>query len=96
MLTKSGAKLLDFGLARATGLASNLNQLSRSPTMSRPLTAEGTYRGTFQYIAPEVLEGGEADPRGDIFAFGATLFEMATGKRAFEGKSQASLMSAPS
>ena len=94
MLTKSGAKLLDFGLARVTGLASNLSELSRSPTMSRPLTAEGTIVGTFQYIAPEVLEGEEADPRSDIFAFGATLFEMATGKRAFEGKSQASVIAA--
>ncbi|MGH7680543.1 MAG: protein kinase domain-containing protein [Candidatus Eiseniibacteriota bacterium] len=94
MLTKSGAKLLDFGLARATGLASNLSELSRSPTMSRPLTTEGTIVGTFQYIAPEVLEGAEADARSDIFAFGATLFEMATGKRAFEGKSQASVIAA--
>ncbi len=94
MLTKSGAKLLDFGLARATGLAPSLNEMSRSPTMSRPLTAEGTIVGTFQYIAPEVLEGEEADARSDIFAFGATLFEMATGKRAFEGKSQASVIAA--
>ncbi len=94
MLTKSGAKLLDFGLARVTGLASNLTELSRSPTMSRPLTAEGTIVGTFQYIAPEVLEGAEADARSDIFAYGATLFEMATGKRAFEGKSQASVIAA--
>jgi len=94
MLTKSGAKLLDFGLARGTGLAANLSEMSRSPTMSRPLTAEGTIVGTFQYIAPEVLEGAEADARSDIFAFGATLFEMATGKRAFEGKSQASVIAA--
>jgi eukaryotic-like serine/threonine-protein kinase len=94
MLTKSGAKLLDFGLARATGLGDAGAGLSRSPTMSRPLTAEGTIVGTFQYIAPEVLEGAEADERADIFAFGATLFEMAAGKRAFEGKSQASVIAA--
>src|SRR5262245_44219739 len=65
MLTKSGAKLLDFGLARATGLGEAGGD-SRSPTMSRSLTAQGTIVGTFQYIAPEVLEGGEADERADI------------------------------
>jgi Tol biopolymer transport system component len=91
MLTKSGAKLLDFGLARATGLAPTASQLS-SPTMSRPLTAEGSIVGTFQYMAPEQLEGKEADARSDIFSFGAVLYEMATGKRAFEGRSQASLI----
>ncbi len=94
MLTKAGAKLLDFGLARATGLAADAGNVSRSPTMSRPLTAEGTIVGTYQYMAPEVLEGNEADARSDIFAFGALLFEMATGKRAFEGKSQASVIAA--
>ena len=91
MLTKSGAKLLDFGLARATGLAPTASQLS-SPTMSRPLTAEGSIVGTFQYMAPEQLEGKEADARSDIFSLGAVLYEMATGKRAFEGRSQASLI----
>jgi len=91
MLTKSGAKLLDFGLARATGLAPTASQLS-SPTMSRPLTAEGSIVGTYQYMAPEQLEGKEADARSDIFSFGAVLYEMATGKRAFEGRSQASLI----
>ena len=94
MLTKSGAKLLDFGLARTTGLAASLSDLSRSPTMSRPLTTEGSIVGTFQYLAPETLEGKEADARCDIFAFGAVLYEMATGKRAFEGKSQASVIAA--
>jgi Tol biopolymer transport system component len=94
MLTKSGAKLLDFGLARTTGLAPTLSDLSRSPTMSRQLTAEGTIVGTFQYLAPETLEGREADARSDIFAFGAMLYEMATGTRAFEGKSQASVIAA--
>jgi eukaryotic-like serine/threonine-protein kinase len=91
MLTKSGAKLLDFGLARATGLAPIAGEMS-SPTMSRPLTAEGTIVGTFQYMAPEQLEGKEADGRSDLFSFGAVLYEMATGRRAFEGKSQASLI----
>ena len=92
MLTKSGAKLLDFGLARATGLAPSAGEMTASPTMSRPLTAEGTIVGTFQYMAPEQLEGKEADPRSDLFSFGAVLYEMATGRRAFEGKSQASLI----
>ena len=62
--------------------------------MAEPLTAEGTIVGTFQYMAPEQLEGGEADARSDIWALGCVLYEMATGKRAFEGKSQASLIAA--
>jgi Tol biopolymer transport system component len=91
MLTKSGAKLLDFGLARATNLDSP-SDVTQSPTLSRPLTKAGTLVGTFQYMAPEQLEGREADPRTDIFAFGAVLYEMATGQRAFTGASQASLI----
>jgi Tol biopolymer transport system component len=94
MLTKSGAKLMDFGLARATGLAPSAGAMSHTPTMSRPLTAEGTIVGTFQYMAPEQLEGGEADARADLWALGCVLYEMATGKRAFAGKSQASLIGA--
>jgi serine/threonine protein kinase len=93
MLTRSGAKLLDFGLARATGLAAAPEAgLTQSPTLSRPLTAEGTIVGTFQYMAPEQLEGKEADARTDVFALGAVIYEMATGRRAFEGSSQASLI----
>jgi Tol biopolymer transport system component len=101
MLTKSGAKLMDFGLARATGFpgaanASELTQemLTRSPTVAQPLTAEGTLVGTFQYMAPEQLEGKEADARSDIWALGCVLYEMATGRRAFEGRSHASLIHA--
>ncbi len=94
MLTNSGAKLMDFGLARATGLASEAGTLTESPTMSRALTAEGTIVGTFQYMAPEQLEGKEADTRADLWALGCVLYEMATGERAFEGTSQASLISA--
>jgi Tol biopolymer transport system component len=94
MLTKSGAKLMDFGLARAALAAATPGALTESPTMSRPLTAEGTIVGTFQYMAPEQLEGREADARSDIWALGCVLYEMATGQRAFEGKSQASLISA--
>ena len=93
MLVKSGAKLLDFGLAKlqATETPTNLSGL---PTEQASLTAEGTILGTLQYMAPEQLEGKEADSRTDIFAFGAVVYEMATGKRAFEGKSQASLIAA--
>jgi Tol biopolymer transport system component len=109
MLTKTGAKLMDFGLARgATGssLAGSssggsdrtagtvMAALTQSPTVAAPLTAEGTIVGTFQYMAPEQLEGKEADARSDIWALGCVLYEMATGKRAFEGKSQAGLISA--
>jgi Tol biopolymer transport system component len=94
MLTKSGAKLMDFGLARAAGLAAAPGTLTESPTVSRPLTAEGTIVGTFQYMAPEQLEGKEADARSDLWALGCVLYEMATGKRAFEGQSQASLIAA--
>src|SRR5512134_391230 len=98
MLTKSGAKLMDFGLARATGLAGGLGSgvtvggLTQSPTVGQPLTAEGTIVGTFQYMSPEQLEGKETDARSDLWALGCVLYEMATGKRAFEGKSQASLI----
>jgi serine/threonine protein kinase len=91
MLTATGAKLLDFGLARSIAL-DPASDLSQSPTVGRSLTAEGSIVGTFQYMAPEQLEGKESDARTDIFAFGATLYEMATGKKAFAGNSQASLI----
>jgi Tol biopolymer transport system component len=94
MLTKRGAKLMDFGLARATGPPPVAGALSESPTASRPLTAEGTLVGTFQYMAPEQLEGKEADQRTDLWALGCVLYEMATGKRAFEGTGQATLIAA--
>ena len=92
MLTKSGAKLLDFGLAKATPGQSGLSTAPEAVTITEPLTGKGTIVGTFQYMAPEQLEGKEADQRTDIFAFGAVLYEMATGKRAFEGSSRASLI----
>ncbi len=94
MLTKAGAKLMDFGLARATGLAVAAAGLAESPTVSRPLTAEGAIVGTLQYMAPEQLEGKEADARADLWALGCVLYEMATGRRAFAGTSQASLIAA--
>jgi eukaryotic-like serine/threonine-protein kinase len=94
MLTKSGTKLLDFGLAKLKQEATPANvTLSKVPTEDA-LTAQGTILGTLQYMAPEQLEGKEADARTDIFAFGAVVYEIATGKRAFEGKSQASLIAA--
>jgi len=92
MLTKSGVKLLDFGLAKAMEAPSARSSLTALPTAAHNLTAEGTILGTFQYMAPEQLEGKEADARTDIFAFGAVLYEMATGRKAFEGSSQASLI----
>jgi Tol biopolymer transport system component/tRNA A-37 threonylcarbamoyl transferase component Bud32 len=96
MLTKSGAKLLDFGLAKAmdSASASGVTLSLTGPAASKPVTAAGTLLGTFQYMSPEQIEGKEADARSDIFAFGAVVYEMATGKRAFEGKSQASVIAA--
>jgi len=102
MLTRSGAKLLDFGLAKlreerdgaAGAPAVPGSGGSLLPTATRNLTTAGTLLGTFQYMAPEQLEGKEADARTDIFTFGALVYEMATGHRAFEGKSQASLIAA--
>ncbi|HUP46313.1 MAG TPA: protein kinase [Thermoanaerobaculia bacterium] len=94
MITKSGAKVLDFGLAKYATPDAGRGTLDATalPTEHRPITEEGTILGTIQYMAPEQLEGEEADPRTDIFALGVLLYEMATGKRAFEGKSRASLI----
>ena len=96
MLTKTGAKLMDFGLAKPSSQshapASGLTLTS--PVASRPLTQEGMVVGTFQYMSPEQIEGKEADARSDIFALGAVLYEMATGKGAFEGKSTTSVIAA--
>ncbi|HXT86354.1 MAG TPA: protein kinase, partial [Verrucomicrobiae bacterium] len=99
MLTKSGAKLMDFGLAKATGdsAAPALETLTQSLNPSgrtAPVTVQGTIVGTFQYMSPEQMEGKEADARSDIFSLGAVLYEMATGKRAFEGKTTASVIAA--
>lgn len=98
MLTRSGAKLMDFGLAKPTIVdasgASGLTMTLSTPPGSHPLTAEGTVVGTFQYMSPEQVEGKEADARSDIFALGAVLYEMITGKRAFPGKTQISVLSA--
>ena len=94
MLTKSGTKLLDFGLAKLRKDAASGSPLSQLPTANEGITAQGTILGTLQYMAPEQLEGKETDARTDIFAFGAVVYEMATGQKAFEGKSQASVISA--
>jgi Tol biopolymer transport system component len=94
MLTKTGAKLLDFGLARPASETGIVHGMTEMPTQAKPLTQEGTILGTFQYMAPEQLEGQEADARTDIFALGALLYEMATGRRAFEGSSKTSLIAA--
>ena len=92
MLTKAGAKLLDFGLATTgqTALAGAGTMMPTSPN----LTAKGTILGTFQYMAPEQLEGREADARSDLFAFGALVYEMIAGRKAFDGRSHASLIAA--
>ena len=95
MLTKSRTKLMDFGLAKpvkgTTPVSGLTNTLS---TPQNPVTIEGTVVGTFQYMSPEQVEGSEADARSDVFALGAVLYEMVTGKRAFEGKTAASTIAA--
>jgi serine/threonine protein kinase len=107
MLTKSGAKLLDFGLAKPLGatvasgtgsgaspsvFAAALTQTMPSPSPATPLSTAGAVIGTVQYMSPEQIQGIEADARSDIFSFGVMLFEMVTGKRTFEGKTQASIV----
>lgn len=107
MLTKVGAKLMDFGLAKpgtAVAVAGAIGPITPStPTMSlasltsataSPLTQKGSIVGTFQYLAPEVLQGTEADERSDLFSFGCVLYEMITGRQAFAGKSQLSVLTA--
>jgi len=93
MLTATGAKLLDFGLARPPVSLSSATTIA-AVTPSSPVTAEGTIVGTFQYMSPEQVEGKDLDGRSDIFSLGAVLYEMVTGKKAFEGKSQLSVASA--
>jgi serine/threonine-protein kinase len=94
VVTKTGAKLLDFGLAKGVTPAATFSGVSIAPTRQQDLTAQGSIVGTLQYMAPEQIEGQEADVRTDIFAFGVLLYEMLTGKKAFEGNSQASLIGA--
>jgi eukaryotic-like serine/threonine-protein kinase len=91
MITRSGAKLLDFGLAKAA-YGSSSGAQHEDPTEQKPLTEEGIVVGTIQYMAPEQLEGIGVDARTDIFALGSVLYEMATGRRAFSGTSRTRLM----
>ena len=93
MLTRTGAKLLDFGLSKPAPLTQIVSPDSATRQMTeKPLTAEGTIVGTFQYMAPEQIEGRDADARTDLFAFGALLYEMLTGRRAFDGKTRTSMI----
>jgi Tol biopolymer transport system component len=92
MLTKSGAKLLDFGLAKERPAAVEPSELSMVPTRTSPVTIQGMILGTLHYMAPEQVEGDATDARTDIFAFGSVLYEMVTGKKAFDGNSQASVI----
>src|SRR5712664_1139805 len=94
MLTSSGAKLLDFGLAKAAPPLVAGATLTAAATRTTPVTEQGTIVGTFQYMSPEQVEGKEVDARSDIFSFGSVLYEMVTGRRAFPGKSQLSVASA--
>ena len=95
MVTKSGVKLLDFGLAKmGAGGRPGAGNLSQLPTEDAGLTEKGSLLGTLQYMSPEQLEGKDADARSDIFSFGATLYEMLTGRKAFAARSQASVIAA--
>src|SRR5277367_4332114 len=94
MLTPTGAKLLDFGLAKPAVPLASLATLTATAAKQSPATQEGTIVGTFQYMSPEQVEGKELDGRSDIFSLGAMLYEMLTGQRAFDGKSQLSVASA--
>ena len=93
-LTTHGAKLLDFGLARGPALRTEPADVTQSPTVSTPITAKGAIVGTLQYMSPEQLEGKPLDGRSDLWSFGAILYEMVTGIRAFQGESQASIIGA--
>jgi serine/threonine protein kinase len=84
MLTRGGAKLLDFGLAKMAAPVVSSETETLGPTAAPPITAQGTILGTFQYMPPEQLEGKETDARSDIFSFGAMLYEMITGRKGFE------------
>jgi serine/threonine-protein kinase len=95
MLTRSGPKLLDFGLAKLRQPVAAVAGLSVAATAERPLvTAKGTIVGTLHYMSPEQIDGRDADPRSDIWAFGCVLYEMLTAQKAFDGSTPASLIAA--
>src|SRR5467141_2099540 len=93
ILTGSGAKLLDFGLAKAAVALAAGATLTAAATHTTPVTHQGTIVGTFQYMSPEQVEGKDVDAGSDIFSFGSVLYEMVTGRRAFQGKSHVSVAS---
>jgi serine/threonine-protein kinase len=94
MLTTTGAKLLDFGLAKPAAPLTSLATLTATAAKQSPATEQGAIVGTFQYMSPEQIEGNDLDGRSDIFSLGAVLYEMLTGQRAFQGRSQLSVASA--
>jgi serine/threonine protein kinase len=98
MLTQTGVKLMDFGLAKSlparASAAASLSVTGSSPAANSPVTEKGMVIGTFQYMSPEQVQGKEVDARSDIFSLGAVLYEMVTGRRAFEGKNQLSVAAA--
>ena len=90
MLTPSGVKLLDFGIARFAPLAA----MSFRDTATATQTIPGAFAGTLEYMSPEQLEGKEANARSDLFSFGAVLYAMVTGRRAFAGETSAGVTAA--
>jgi serine/threonine protein kinase len=94
LVTKAGVKLLDFGLAKRAAATAAVGEAEPTQTVALGLTQAGTIVGTPQYMSPEQVEGRETDARSDIFSFGAVLYELITGKKAFEGKSVMSVMAA--
>lgn len=94
MLTRTGVKLLDFGLAKAAPPPAAGATLTAEATRTKPITQQGTVVGTFPYMSPERVEGQDVDARSDIFSFGSVFYEMVTGRRAFSGKSHISVASA--
>src|SRR6516164_5715070 len=91
LVTKNGVKLLDFGLAKAERAKATS---ASEETVTQAITQEGAILGTLQYMAPEQLQGKTVDARSDLFSFGCVLYEMLTGKRAFEGASAPSVIAA--
>jgi len=94
MVTKGGVKLLDFGLAKLRPPAPVVSGLAMTETRENPITGQGTILGTLHYMSPEQVEGRDTDARTDMFAFGCVLYEMLTAKKAFEGRTQASVIAA--
>ena len=95
ILTASGVKVLDFGLAKLnSGAKFGASGSSEMITKTEPMTESGSILGTLHYMSPEQAEGKDTDERSDIFSFGAVLYEMLTGKRAFDGESRTAILAA--